>query len=115
MSAQDGRCSGATSVATGAFCLSGVDTQIADLMGECYADLNKFIQTAFPWGEPGYLQDFKGCERWAQELADDISNQVARNKFDGSHPVPVIYVAVASGNGCAKSTFAAMITQWILC
>lgn len=88
---------------------------LADEIGAFYADLNGFIKFAFPWGEQGVLQDFEGPERWAVELADDISNQVAEHRFDGSHPVPVIYVGVASGNGCAKSTFAAMLTQWILC
>lgn len=91
------------------------ELQLADDIGKFYADLNGFIKFAFPWRETGMLQDFDGPERWAQELADDISNQVAKNQFDGSHPVPCIYVGVASGNGCAKSTFAAMLTQWILC
>jgi hypothetical protein len=92
-----------------------VENQLADEVGKYYKDLNGFIRFAFPWGEPGVLEHFEGPERWAMELADDISEQVAENKFDGVHPVPCIYVGVASGNGCAKSTFAAMLTQWIMC
>lgn len=87
---------------------------MADLVGEYYADLAGHIMAAYPWGEKyGPLANFHGPERWVFELADDISNQVAMNKFDGVHPVPVIYVGVASGNGCAKSTTAAMIADWI--
>ena len=48
------------------------------------------------------------------EICDDISNQIARNAFDGSTPVPCIYVGIASGNGCAKSAFAGMINNFIL-
>lgn len=80
-----------------------------------YADLYGFIMYAYPWGEKGTeLEAFKGPERWVEEVADQISEEVAINNFDGSTPVPVIYVAIASGNGCAKSTFAAMVVDWII-
>lgn len=90
------------------------EAQLSDFVGETFVDLNGFIKRAWTWGEPGtQLEHFKGPERWAQEVADDISNQVVINRFDGAHPVPVIYVGVASGNGCAKSTFAAFVDNWI--
>jgi hypothetical protein len=92
------------------------DQQIADFLGSYYSDLRSFIDVAFPWGEKGtVLEHYSGLDLWAAKLADDISNQVAKNKFDGIHPVPAIRVAVSSGNGVGKSTFAAFFCQWILC
>lgn len=88
--------------------------ELADEVGNFYADVDGFINFAYPWGEPGPLESFRGVDRWIREVADDISNQIAINRFDGVHPVPCIYVGVASGNGCAKSTFAAMLVDFIM-
>lgn len=88
---------------------------LVDSVGAYYADLDGFIDFAYPWLETNSpLEAFDGPERWVREVADDISNQIVINKFDGSTPVPVIQVGVASGNGCAKSTFAAMLVDWIM-
>lgn len=91
------------------------EEQIADAVADYYADLAGYLRFAYPWGEPGGpLEHFDGPEEWAMRLADDISEQIANNKFDGFTPVPVIYVAVASGNGAAKSAFAGMVNNWIM-
>ena len=47
------------------------------------------------------------------DLADQISEHVAKNGFNGHDPVDPINVAVASGNGAAKSAFAGMMNNWI--
>lgn len=84
-------------------------------IGRFYADLYGFIMYAYPWSEKGsLLEKFDGPEHWVKDVADEICEQVLKNNFDGFTPVPVIQVAVASGNGCAKSAFAAMIANWIM-
>lgn len=92
-----------------------IEDSLADEVSNFYADLYGFIMFAYPWGEKGTeLEHFKGPERWIAEVADEISDKVALHKFDNKTPVPVIYVGIASGNGCAKSTFAAMVVDWIM-
>lgn len=92
-----------------------LQTQIADDAAQYYADLYGFIMWAYPWKEKGTpLEDFEGPETWVRSLADEISNHVAKHRFNGRDPVEPIYVAVASGNGAAKSSFAGMLDNWIM-
>lgn len=91
------------------------ETEIAEFVGQYYADLGGYIRAAYPWKEVGgLLENFDGPEYWVNDLADQISNHVAKNGFNGVDPVDPIYVSVASGNGAAKSAFAGMINSWIL-
>ncbi len=89
--------------------------ELIEFVGSFYADVTKYIMAAYQWNEiGGPLSRFDGPEKWVLDVCDDISNQIAKNEFDGSHPVPVIYVGIASGNGCAKSAFAGMINNFII-
>ena len=89
--------------------------QTADEIGQYYADLGGYIMAAYPWGEKGTpLEHFDGPEYWVLPLADEISNEVIKRGFNGIDPVDPIYIAVASGNGAAKSTFAGMFNSWIM-
>ncbi len=91
------------------------EEQLADFVGGFYADLYGFLVACYPWKEPGtILELFEGPENWVQSVADDISNAVAKNGFNGKDPVTPTSVALASGNGCAKSTLSAMVVDWIM-
>lgn len=88
---------------------------LADEVGEFYADLGGYIMWAYPWGEPdGPLEHFEGPETWVMDLADEISEAVKERAFNGHDPVDPVYIAVASGNGAAKSAFAGMFNSWIM-
>lgn len=89
---------------------------IADELSEkYYADLGGYIMAAYPWGEEGGpLERFDGPEYWVQDLADEISQKVRENAFNGVDPVDPIYIAITSGNGAAKSAFAGMFNSWIM-
>lgn len=89
--------------------------QVADEAAKFYADLGGYIMWAYPWKEKGGpLEHFDGPEYWVLPLADQISNEVAKRGFNGVDPVEPIYIAVGSGNGAAKSTFAGMFNSWIM-
>ena len=91
------------------------DAELTDFVGQYYADLSAHIRAVYPWGEKGGpLENFDGPEAWVYDLADEISNHVAKNGFNGVDPVEPIYVGVASGNGAAKSAFAGMACDWIM-
>lgn len=95
--------------------VANLEDQVADDVGQYYADLNGYIRYAYPWGEVGGpLEHFDGPEYWVDDLAEEISEHVIKNSFNGHDPVDPIYVSVASGNGAAKSAFAGMINNWIM-
>ncbi len=90
------------------------EEELIEEVGACYADVPRFLKMAWQWEEAtGPLARYGGPEKWVLDVADDISEQIANNKFDGYTPVPVIYVGIGSGNGCAKSAFLAMMNAFI--
>ena len=88
---------------------------VADEVGKYFADMVGYLRFAWPWQEKGSgLEHFDGPEYWVLDLADEISNHIAKNGFNGHDPVDPIYVAVSSGNGAAKSAFAGMLNNFIM-
>lgn len=92
-----------------------IDLQLADEFAKYHYDPLGFVMFAYPWGEPGMLQDYKGPDDWQAELLQEIGRQVRENKFDGVHPVKPVRVAVSSGHGIGKSTFSAWLVNWVMC
>ena len=83
-------------------------------MLRCYADPERFVRIAYPWGEPGPLAAHDGPDKWQTEALRYIGEQVREHAFDGTHPVLPIRIAVPSGHGTGKGAFAAWITDWIM-
>jgi len=74
----------------------------------------KFVQIAFPWGEPGALAQYRGPDKWQRETLLWIGEQCKRNAFDGRKPVAPIRLAISSGHGVGKSTLVAWLVHWIM-
>lgn len=95
---------------------SAPEEELSDFLGGFFANPYGFIKVAFPWKEPGtMLELFSGPEPWVEGVCEEVAAKVFGNAFNGKDPVPTTFVAIASGNGCAKSAFTAMMADWILC
>ena len=90
------------------------DEQLADMMATFADNPLGFVLFAFPWGEPGSLQDQTGPDKWQEEFLRDLGAEICKNAFDGSTPCLPIRRAVSSGHGPGKSTMAAWLTCWIM-
>jgi len=91
-----------------------VDAQLADFIGGFYADPYGFALAAFPWGEPGPLEQHTGPDTWQREFLQWLGAEVTRRKFDGLTAVEPIRAAVSSGHGIGKSTLQAWLVCWIM-
>lgn len=94
--------------------LSSPEDELLDLASEWLDDPEGFVLGAYPWGEPGPLQDLSGPDEWQLELLRWIGKRVKDNGFGGKDPVPPIRRAVSSGHGIGKSTMAAWLVNWIM-
>jgi hypothetical protein len=93
---------------------SSADERLADFMAEFVGDPLGFVIAAYPWGEPGPLQDETGPDDWQREFLSDLGVEVRLKAFDGATPVLPIRRAVASGHGIGKTTLAAWLVDWIM-
>lgn len=62
------------------------------------------VMGAYPWGEPGQLENESGPSQWQRKILVDIR--------DGLLVDQAIMIAVASGNGIGKSCLVAWIILW---
>jgi hypothetical protein len=91
-----------------------VNRQLAEQVAQFYADPLGFVRWAYPWGQPGPLQDYEGPDTWQEAALEQLGREIQRRNFDGVHAVSPIRFATASGHGIGKSTFVAWIACWIL-
>lgn len=90
------------------------DERLADFMAEFVGDPLGFVLAAYPWGQPGELENETGPDEWQHEFLADLGEEVRRNAFDGLTPVPPIRRATASGHGIGKTTEAAWLVDWVM-
>lgn len=93
---------------------AAINLELADQIAEFYADPLRFVIFAYPWGEPGPLQNFKGPDKWQADFLRDLGEEVRRRRFDGVRPVDPIRMGAASGHGIGKSAETAWIVDWIM-
>jgi hypothetical protein len=91
-----------------------IHAELADFIGEFYADPLGFVIAAFPWGEPGPLADHTGPDTWQREFLQWLGEEVTKRKFDGQSAVEPVRAAVSSGHGIGKSTLQAWLVLWIM-
>lgn len=91
-----------------------VEAELASEVAKYYADPLGFTLFAYPWGQPGSLQDYAGPDKWQRDFLKGLGEEVARKGFDGMEPVLPILRAVSSGHGIGKSTLAAWLVDWIM-
>ncbi len=92
---------------------SNINHDLAELMGECYADPLRHVMVSYPWGE-GQLKGFDGPDEWAVEFLEDIAKEVKRRNFDGIHAVQPLQYSTASGHGIGKSAAVSWLIRWIM-
>lgn len=91
-----------------------VELQLAEEVGRYYADPYGFVKFAYPWGEPGPLQDETGPDGNQKEFLMSLGKEVKRRKFDGKSPVMPILMAMSSGHGTGKSAMGGWVANWIM-
>jgi len=79
---------------------------LAAFLGEYAHDPVGFVWAAFPWGEPGELED-QSPQEWQLELLEDVGKGL--KTIDR-----VIREAVASGNGIGKSALVSWLILWAI-
>jgi hypothetical protein len=94
--------------------LSNPQLKLARQISEFYADPLGFVRFAYPWGEPGPLEDYNGPDTWQIETLLSIGAEVRKRRFDGHTPVAPIRMATASGHGIGKSALVAWLVDWIM-
>ena len=82
---------------------------LIDDIGEYSIDPLGFSKYAFPWLEPGPLEQSSGPRVWQAEILSLIGSHLqSPSRFDP------LQIAVASGHGIGKSALIAMICNWAL-
>lgn len=67
-----------------------------------------FAQYAFPWGEPGDLEDVDSPRQWQKEMFKDLGKHLQNSE---TRYQPILY-AIASGHGIGKSAAIGMLLNW---
>ncbi len=91
-----------------------VHEELAIFVGQFYDDPLGFVMAAYPWGEPGALENYQGPDKWQVKFLEGISEELKGREFDGVKAVMPIRRAVSSGHGIGKSTMAAWLVDWIM-
>jgi hypothetical protein len=90
------------------------DVRLADAVSEYYDDPLGFVLFAFPWGEPGALENETGPDDNQRVFLEALGEEVSLRKFNGTDPVMPIMMNESSGHGTGKSVLGAWIAAWIL-
>lgn len=91
-----------------------LEVELAEEISNFYADPLGFVMFAFPWGEPGLLENETGPDDNQKEFLRSLGNEVLARQFDGANPVLPIRMCESSGHGTGKSAMGAWISWWIL-
>ncbi|MBU2652686.1 MAG: terminase [Bacteroidetes bacterium] len=102
---------------------SKIDIELAHEVAKYYADPLGFVMFAYPWDTDPSIQVCElpepwaskynskyGPDEWSCQFLDDLGEKIKANKFDGSHAVDAIRMAVSSGHGIGKSA----MTGWLV-
>ena len=91
-----------------------VQDRLSDLCAECYDDPLRWVEDAYPWGEPGPLRDQRGPDKVQREFLESLGKEVKQRKFNRRNPTPCmpILMAASSAHGTGKSVLGAWIANW---
>ena len=87
---------------------------LAEWARDCADDPYRFVMEAYPWREPGPLQDHDGPDVWQERFLKRLGEQVRQRAFNGHTPVAPIRFATSSGHGIGKSVMVAWLVNWIM-
>ena len=91
-----------------------LEGELAEFVGQYYADPLGFVVACYPWGEPGPLKDHVGPDVWQAEFLKQLGESVRARGFTGLEPVAPIRMATSSGHGIGKSVLVAWLVDWIM-
>lgn len=93
------------------------DQQIAEVMADLRVRADgplRFVQIAYPWGEPGSLRDHAGPDKWQAEFLIELGELIAARGFNGIDAVDPIRMVRSSGHGIGKSTVSAWVVNYLM-
>ena len=94
---------------------TNIDLELADELKLFYGNPLRFVEFAYPWGEPGTeLEHEVGPDEIQKQFLIDVGKEVATRRFNGRDPVMPILFTETSGHGTGKSVMGAWIADWIL-
>jgi hypothetical protein len=92
---------------------TNTETQLADLMAECYANPLLHVMVSYPWGQ-GQLDGRTGPDVWQAEFLREVGSEVRKRGFTGRDAVDPLQFSTASGHGIGKSAITAWLIRWIM-
>jgi hypothetical protein len=90
------------------------EIELAEFVGQFYADPLGFVIACYPWGEPGQLAREPGPDEWQTAFLRDVGREVLARQFNGVDAVAALRMATASGHNIGKSTLVAWLVDWIM-
>lgn len=88
--------------------MSSAEARLQDAIVSMVHDPLKFVQFAYPWGEPGALKNYSGPDTWQATLLKELGDQLQGGNRGA------VRMATASGHGIGKSTLVAWIIHWFI-
>lgn len=82
-----------------------MNEDLVDALAEFSSDPYGWVLFAFPWGEPGELEDATGPEPWQRELLEELGEGTIT-------AAGAIQIARTSGHGIGKSACVSWIILW---
>jgi hypothetical protein len=84
--------------------------ELARDIGAMAYDPVRHAKYAFPWGEPGPLENVPGPRNWQMGVKETIRDHLA----DPETRFTPCRIAVATGHGVGKSAEIGMLSKWAL-
>jgi hypothetical protein len=91
-----------------------VEAEIDEWVASCYHDPLRFVLGAYPWQEPGPLEQETGPDDNQIEFLTELGKEVTARQFDGHTPVMPVQMAETSGHGTGKSALLSWLVDWVL-
>lgn len=99
------------------------ESELAELIADCYDDPLGFVMAAYPWGMPTLpdgsdnpLKDKDGPEQWQRDYLIELGQHIRDNNLLASMglELKVWRSATASGHGVGKSALVAWLIQFFM-
>lgn len=81
------------------------EIQLIEELGSFSSNPLGFVYWAFPWKEPGELENESGPDEWQSKVLTDLGNGVTTL-------VEAVQIAISSGHGVGKSSLVAWLILW---
>jgi hypothetical protein len=89
------------------------EQRLIDDIASFASDPLGYVLYAFPWGEPGPLENFDGPDEWQREILEEVGRQLRSGELSPDEALnKVIQMAVSSGHGAGKSMLCAILILW---